>query len=162
MKYVYYILGRQADGLCKYSTCIIVVVPDLVLKAVLNLFASWVGHCLASIFSNKFPVSLWEKKLTVEGSRRFLLYNHSMTGDRYLLLDTSIPIFGIAGVISHGLYRLLNLDAWWSTPSYLLARDSRVEHTVYKIISRFTWLGPTAIDKCITWHVLAQLYINVL
>jgi len=37
--YGYYILGRQVDGPCEYRMWISVVVPDLVLKASLELFA---------------------------------------------------------------------------------------------------------------------------
>ena len=59
-----YILRRQRDGPCEYSTWITVVMLDLVPEGSMKLSIGWPGHCSASTFSenasSKFPVHLAE------------------------------------------------------------------------------------------------------
>ena len=64
MDYGCYMLQRQKDSLCKYSTRITIVMLDLVPEGSMKLFIGWPRHCLASTFSentsSKFPVHLAE------------------------------------------------------------------------------------------------------
>ena len=57
-----YILRRQRDGPCEYSTWITVVMLDLVPEGSMKLFIGWPRHCSASTFSenflSKFPIHL--------------------------------------------------------------------------------------------------------
>ena len=57
-----YILRRQRDGPCEYSTWITVAMLDLVPEGSMKLFIGWPGHCSASTFSenasSKFPIHL--------------------------------------------------------------------------------------------------------
>jgi len=116
------------DDPCEYSTWIIVVVLDLVLKVSLKFFVSWVGHCLASIFSesvsSKFLVCPWERnnlllKISIRMARGlsaiclliiFLVVTHGVLVIQHFIERAwKCSIFRPGGfsswTIRHGLYQ---------------------------------------------------------